>query len=138
MPKEIVTPAGVHRPTGYSHAIKKTGTPVFIAGQVALDADGRLVGEGDIEAQVEQVFRNLRAVVEACGGSMADIVKLTIYVTDLAYRPAVVAARQRYFPDGAYPASTFLVISSLAQPQCLVEIEAVAMIEEATKEREAR
>lgn len=129
MSKEIVNPPGVAAPQGYSHAVKKRGTPVFIAGQVALDADGKLVGEGDAAAQVEQVFRNLRTVIEGCGGTMADVVKLTIYVTDASYRGAVVAARQRHFPDGRYPASTYLVISALAVPQLLVEIEAVAMIE---------
>jgi enamine deaminase RidA (YjgF/YER057c/UK114 family) len=129
MAKEIVNPAALHTPTGYSHAVKKGGTPVFIAGQVALDAQGRLVGEGDVAAQVEQVYRNLRTVVEACGGTMDDIVKLTVYTTDPAHRPAIAAARQRHFKEGAYPASTFVVISALAQPQFLVEIEAVAMIE---------
>lgn len=129
MVKQIVNPTSMATPTGYSHAVKKSGTPVFIAGQVALDSQGRIVGEGDIEAQVEQVYQNLKTVVEACGGTMADIVKLNVYTTDLAYRPAIAAARQRYFPDGQFPASTFVVISSLAQPHFLVEIEAVAMIE---------
>jgi len=129
MPKQIVNPAGVSPPKGYSHAVRKSGTPVFLAGQVAYDADGKLVGEGDIAAQVEQVFQNIRTVVTACGGTMADIVKLTIYVTDVSHRPAVAAARLRHFADGQYPAATYLVISALAAPQFLVEIEAVAMIE---------
>ena len=128
MPGEIINPSSMPTPTGYSHAVKKGGMPVFIAGQVALDGEGRVVGEGDPVAQAEQVFRNLRTVVEACGGTMEDIVKLTVYTTDLAYRPAIAEARTRHFPDGQYPASTFLVISSLAQAQFLVEIEAVAMI----------
>jgi len=129
MAKQIINPAGMAKPTGYSYAIKKTGTPVFIAGQVALDSEGKLIGEGDITAQVEQVFQNLRTVVTACGGSMDDVAKITIYVTDAAYRPAVAAARQRHFAEGQYPASTYLVISGLAVPQLLVEIEAVAMID---------
>lgn len=129
MPKQIVNPAGVSKPKGYSHAVKKSGTPVFLAGQVALDADGTLVGEGDVAVQVEQVFQNLRTVVAACGGTMDDVVKLTIYVTDVSHRAAVAAARLRHFPDGQYPASTYLVISALAAPQFLVEIEAVAMLE---------
>jgi enamine deaminase RidA (YjgF/YER057c/UK114 family) len=129
MPKQIINPAGVAKPQGYSHAVKKSGTPVFLAGQVALDADGKLVGEGDVAVQVEQVFQNLRTVVTACGGTMGDIVKLTIYVTDVSHRAAVAAARLRHFPDGQYPASTYLVISALAAPPLLVEIEAVAMIE---------
>jgi enamine deaminase RidA (YjgF/YER057c/UK114 family) len=115
-------------PSGYSYAIKKSGSPVFIAGQVALDAEGKLVGEGDVAAQVEQVFRNLKTVVEACGGQLSDVVKINIYATAAAQRPAIAAARARWFPDGAYPASTYVVVAALAAPVFLVEIEAVAMI----------
>jgi len=126
--KQVINPAGMAPPSGYSYAVKKTGTPVFISGQVALDGGGKLVGEGDVAAQTEQVFRNLRSVVEGAGGTMDDIVKITIYVTDAAYRPAVTAARQRHFRDGQYPASTYVVVAGLAVPQLLVEIEAVALI----------
>ena len=129
MQKQIINPASMAPPTGYSHAVKKSGTPVFIAGQVALDGAGKLVGEGDAAAQAEQALQNLRTVVEACGGTIDDIVKITIFVTDAAYRPAVAAARQRFFPSGQYPASTYLVVSALAVPLLLVEIEAVAMID---------
>jgi len=128
MTKQNVNPAGMAPPSGYSYAVKKSGTPVFISGQVALDGDGTLVGEGDAAAQTEQVFRNLRTVVEACGGSMTDIVKITIFVTDPAYRPAVSAARLKYFKEGQWPASTYLVVAALAVPTMLVEVEAVAMI----------
>jgi len=128
MAKQIVNPPTMAAPAGYSYAVKKNGTPVFIAGQVALDGQGRLVGEGDAAAQAEQAFHNLRTVVEACGGTMDDIVKITVYVTDAAYRPAIAAARQRHFKEGQYPASTYLVVSALALPQLLVEVEAVAMI----------
>jgi enamine deaminase RidA (YjgF/YER057c/UK114 family) len=129
MSKRVIRPAGLHRTTGYNHAIVKAGQPVFIAGQVALDASGNLVGEGNIAAQADQVMANLRAVVAACGGTLDDIVKITIFTTDLAHRPAIAAARNRHFGTGDYPASTFLVVSSLADPRFLVEIEAVAMIE---------
>ena len=129
MAKQIINPTTMAKPTGYSYAVKKTGTPLFISGQVALDGQGKVVGEGDAAVQVEQVFQNLRTVVEAAGGSMDDIVKLNIYVTDAAYRPAIAAARQRHFKEGQYPASTYVVITALAVPQLLVEVEAVAMIE---------
>ncbi len=128
MAKQIINPPSMPAPRGYSYAVKKSGTPVYISGQVAIDGQGQLVGEGDAEAQVEQVFRNLGTVVEAAGGTLDDIVNLHIYVTDAAYRPAVVAARQRHFKEGQYPASTYLVISALALPQLLVEIEAVAIV----------
>jgi len=126
--KTVINPPELAPPSGYSYAIKKSGTPVFIAGQVALDGKGNLVGENDVAAQVEQVFANLRTVVAACGGSLDDVVKITIFVTDPAYRPAVAAARQKHFKEGQYPASTYLVVAGLAVPQLLVEIEAVAMI----------
>jgi 2-iminobutanoate/2-iminopropanoate deaminase len=126
--KTVINPPEMASPTGYSYAIKKTGTPVFISGQVALDGKGNLVGENDVAAQVEQVFANLRTVVDACGGTLDDVVKITIFVTDASYRPAVAAARQRHFKEGQYPASTYLVVAGLAVPQLLVEIEAVAMI----------
>ena len=126
--KTVINPPEMAAPTGYSYAIKKTGTPVFISGQVALDGKGSLVGENDVAAQVEQVFANLRSVVSACGGTLDDVVKITIYVTNASYRPAVAAARQRHFKEGQYPASTYLVVAGLAVPQLLVEIEAVAMI----------
>jgi enamine deaminase RidA (YjgF/YER057c/UK114 family) len=129
MGKTIINPKTMAPPPGYSYAVKKSGTPVFIAGQVSIDAQGRIVGEGDAAAQVEQVFQNLRTVVEACGGTMADIVKLNIYTTDAAYRSQIVAARQRHFKEGEYPASTYVVIAALAVPALLVEIEAVAMID---------
>ena len=128
MAKDIINPAGMAPPSGYSYAVRKSGTPVYISGQVALDAEGKLVGEGDAAAQTEQVFRNLRTVVEAAGGTMDDIVKITVFVTDPAYRPAVGAARLKHFRDGQYPASTYLVVSGLAIPQLLVEIEAIAVI----------
>src|SRR5262245_10450571 len=129
MAKTIINPPEMAPPSGYSYAIRKSGTPVFISGQVALDGQGHLVGENDAAAQVEQAFANLRTVVQACGGTLDDVVKLNIYVTDASYRPAVAAARQRHFKQGQYPASTYVVVSALAVPQLLVEVEAVAMIE---------
>jgi enamine deaminase RidA (YjgF/YER057c/UK114 family) len=129
MTKQIVNPSEVSSPTGYSHAVIKPGTPVHLAGQVAASVDGSLVGLGDIEAQARQVFANISAVVAGCGGSLDDIVKLTVFVTDLAFRPAVAKVRAELWPANDFPASTFLVVSSLALVDYLVEIEAVAMIE---------
>ncbi|MGH2603430.1 MAG: RidA family protein [Dehalococcoidia bacterium] len=124
----IVAPPFIHKTTGYSHAVR-AGNTLYIAGQVALDADGNLVGEGDIEAQVAQVWQNLKAVLGHAGGTVEDIVKITVFVTDIASRPAIAAARDAVFPNGRYPASTFLVVQSLARPELLVEIEAIAVLE---------
>lgn len=121
----VPTPS-VHPTTGYSHATR-VGNLLFIAGQIAKDKAGNLVGEGDIDAQAEQVFANLKAIVEDAGCSMDDIVKLTTYTVDLKYRPAIAEARKRYFRE-YLPPNTFLVISSLAEPAFLLEIEAVAAV----------
>ena len=129
MTRQIIKPDGMFNSPNYSHAIKKTGTPVFIAGQVAMDAQGNPVGEGDAGAQAQSALESVSRVVEAAGGTMGDIVKITVFTTDLAHRAAIGAARTGFFTAGEMPASTFLVVSSLADPRCLVEIEAVAMLD---------
>ena len=117
---------------GYSQAVR-AGNLLFVSGQVAVDERGQVVGGGDIRAHVDQVFKNLRAVVEA-GGSRLDLVtKLTFFTTSLDYLPAIREARRQMFGAvGAYPASTLVEISGLARPEYLVEIEATAVITDAT------
>jgi enamine deaminase RidA (YjgF/YER057c/UK114 family) len=132
--KEFSSPKTLIPPAGYSHIAKvNRGTIVYLAGQVASDASGKLVGEGNFEAQAEQVFRNLRIAVEAAGGTMADIVKLNIYLVaevDQAEVPKLRAIRNRYVNTERPPASTLVVVSRLAQPGWLIEIEAVAALDE--------
>jgi reactive intermediate/imine deaminase len=128
MSRQVVAPPFIHTTTGYSHAVR-AGNTLYIAGQVAVDPEGNLVGAGDIEAQVAQVWQNLKAIVGYAGGTVEDIVKITVFTTDIAHRPAIAAARDAVFPNGSYPASTFLVVQSLARPELLVEIEAIAVIE---------
>ena len=104
-----------------------------MSGQVSSDATGKLIGEGDFEAQVEQVFHNLKIAVEAAGGTMADIVKLNYYVVaelDQATVPKLRPIRDRYINVENPPASTFLVVTRLTRPGWLIEIEAVAAIED--------
>ena len=100
MSKEIFSPATLPPPVGYSHVAKvNKGTLVYLAGQVSSDASGKLVGEGNFEAQAEQVFRNVKIAVEAAGGTMADIVKMNIYLVaevDQAEVPKMRAIRDRY------------------------------------------
>ncbi len=130
--KEFLNPKALMPPVGYSHVAKvNSGTIVYVAGQVSSDASGKLVGEGDFEAQAEQVFRNLKAAVEAAGGTMADIVKLNVYLVaevDQADVPKMRAIRDRYVNAEKPPASTLVVVSRLARPGWLIEIEAVAAI----------
>ena len=132
--KEFISPKTLIPPAGYSHIAKvNRGTIVYLAGQVSSDASGRLIGEGNFEAQVEQVFRNLKIAVEAAGGTMADIVKLNIYLVaavDQAEVPKLRAIRNRYVNVENPPASTLVVVSRLAQPGWLIEIEAVAALED--------
>ena len=129
MTREIIRPDGIFNSPNYSHAMKKTGTPLFIAGQVAMDAQGTPLHEGDPAAQARAALQSMKTVVEAAGGTMADIVKITILVTDLAHRAALAPIRGEFFTSGEMPASTFLVVSSLADPRYLVEIEAVAILD---------
>jgi enamine deaminase RidA (YjgF/YER057c/UK114 family) len=133
MGKEIFSPATLPPPTGYSHIAKvNKGTLVYIAGQVSSDASGALVGEGNFEAQVEQVFKNVKLALEAAGATMADIVKLNTYLVAEVSQddlPKMRAIRDRYLNKEKPPASTLVVVSRLARPGWLIEIEAVAAID---------
>lgn len=132
MSKEIFNPPNMMKPVGYSHVAKVTGgTLVYIAGQVSADLSGNLVGEGNLEAQAEQVFKNLKMAVEAAGGTMADIVKLNVFLVAEVEEAEVQkfrAVRNRYLSAEKPPASTLVVVSRLARPGWLVEVEAVAAI----------
>ena len=128
MDREIIQPKSVHSTAGvgYSH-VARVGDTVYIAGQIALDRSGNLVGKGDIEAQAQQAFENLQAILKELGGSLNDIVKLTTYLTDRSQLEAFRRVRNRYLRD-PFPPNTLLFISGLAQPDYLVEIEAVAAL----------
>ena len=133
MTKEFFSPATLPPPVGYSHIAKvNKGTMIYLAGQVSSDASGKLVGEGDFGAQAEQVFRNLKIAVEAAGGAMTDIVKLNVYLVaevGQAEVPKLRAIRDRYVNKEKPPASTLVVVTRLARPGWLVEIEAVAALD---------
>ena len=134
MTKEFFSPATLPPPVGYSHIAKvNKGTMIYLAGQVSSDASGKLVGEGDFEAQAEQVFKNLKIAVEAAGGAMTDIVKLNVYLVaevGQAEVPKLRAIRDRYVNKEKPPASTLVVVTRLARPGWLVEIEAVAVLDQ--------
>lgn len=116
----------------YSHGMVAAGGElVVVAGQVAADRAGKLVGPGDAGAQTRQAFENIRAVLEAAGSSMRQIVRFQTFLTHASDIDAFMKARQevfpRYFPDGVYPPNTILVVSRLVLPELLVEIEAMAV-----------
>ena len=123
-------PASVSPPIKphYSNSVRtESGPLLFIAGQVALDADGKLVGEGDIRAQATQVLENIRNIVEANGGAMAEIAQVTVYVRDIDAFNSISDIRESYFPSDG-PASAIVEVSALAWPEFLIEIAAVAAL----------
>jgi 2-iminobutanoate/2-iminopropanoate deaminase len=129
-PVRIVPPGWdpeVSQRLGYSLGMKY-GSSLWIAGQVAVDELGRPVGQGDIEAQTRCVFERLRAIVEAAGGTMADVVKTTTYITNRSHRPVVNELRREFFEGPNYPTSTLLIVAGLALPEYLVEVDAVAVL----------
>ncbi|MFF4501150.1 RidA family protein [Streptomyces sp. NPDC001401] len=126
----ITAPDGVFPAAQYSHVVMGTGRFVAIAGQIALDEDGKPVGEGDPEAQARQVFENLRRCLAAAGATFDDVVKLTFFVTDMAHMPAIRAARAAHIPDDRLPAASAVQVAALVRPDFLMEIEAFAVVGE--------
>jgi len=129
---KIVTPKRFGPPLGmYSHGmVAPGGEIVVVAGQVGM-GEGRAVAVGDVGAQTRQALENVRAIVEAAGCTMQHVVRLQTFLTHAEDIPGFMAARAavfpKYFPDGAYPPNTLLVVSRLVQPELLVEIEAMAV-----------
>jgi reactive intermediate/imine deaminase len=123
-------PATLSTPAGYTHVVEVSGPAktIYISGQVALDARGTLVGAGDMQAQAEQVFKNLQAALAAAGATFGDIVKMNTYTTDMSQAQAIREVRARYFGSAAPPASTFVQVARLARPELLLEVEAIAVV----------
>ena len=125
-----VNPSGLVKPTGYTHVVvAPDGRTVYIAGQVAFDSTGAVVGQGDFAAQAEQVYRNLERALQSVGGSMADLVKTTTFITDIKNLPSLREVRSRRLSKTQPPANTLLQVSSLARPELLIEIEAIAILD---------
>jgi len=124
----IPAPDGLAPAAQYSHVVMGTGTFVAVSGQLALDEDGKIVGEGDAAAQARQVFENLSRCLAAAGATFDDIVKLTYFVTDVAHLPAIRAARAAHIPDDRLPAASAVQVAALVRPEFLMEIEAFAVL----------
>ena len=122
-------PDGMSKPTGYAHVVEVLGPAkmVYLAGQVASDAGGKIVGERDMKAQAEQVFKNLQTALAAAGATFGDVVKMTTYVTDMSQAQVIREVRSRYFGDTA-PASTLIGVPALANPSYMLEIEVIAAV----------
>jgi len=129
---EPIVPPGFGPPLGmYSHGmVVRAGDLVIVAGQVGLGADGRVPGD-DVISQTKQALENVRAVVEAAGCTMRDVVRLQTFLTRAEDIPGFMKARQElfptYFPDKVYPPNTLLVVDRLVRPELRVEVEAMAV-----------
>ncbi|MGH7834636.1 MAG: RidA family protein [Candidatus Binatia bacterium] len=110
----------------------RAGDLLFISGQSAIDGKGQLVGVGDFDAQAEQTFANLERVLRAGGSSLANVIKVTIFLRDMSNFPKIVEFRGRYFTP-PYPADTIVEVTSLYSPDALIEIEAIAVADEAAE-----
>jgi reactive intermediate/imine deaminase len=126
--EHYVRPDGMPPVNGYSHAVSFEGQLVVVSGQVPVDADGRLVGPGDPEAQVRQVFRNLECALAAAGATMDHIVKLTVFLTDMADLGVFRKVRGEYIRADRPPASSLVRVSGLVNPEWRIEVEALAAI----------
>jgi reactive intermediate/imine deaminase len=126
--EHYVRPEGLPPVSGYSHAVAFAGRIVAISGQVPADRDGRPVGPGDPAAQTRQVFENLTVALAAAGATMEHVVKLTVYLTDLADLDAFRQVRDEYISAGHPPASSLVEVSRLVHPDWRIEIEALAAI----------
>ena len=127
-------PPTLTKPTGYTHVVETVGAvkTVYISGQIAYDANGNVVGAGDMKAQAEQVFKNLETALKAAGATFADVVKMNTYITDMSKAPAVREVRARYFGETT-PASTFVEVKGLVRPELMLEIEVIAAVREGVR-----
>ncbi len=128
-----INPASLMKPVGYAHGWEaQGGKTVYIAGQVAMDKDGHVVGRGDLVAQFRQVCENLKAVVTARGGQLDDVLKLTLYVlskTEYKARGREIGAVYREYFGKHYPAMTLVEVKGLYDDDCLIEIEGIALVD---------
>lgn len=124
---ERVQPPGVYDPGRYAQCIR-TGNTLYLAGQVGVDENGKIVGRGDVEAQAEQVWRNIDTILRAAGADSRNIVKMTTYLVDMGDRETAMRVRARYLGDHL-AASTLVGTTALAQPDFLIEVDVTAVIE---------
>lgn len=133
MEKKFINPPTLATPRGYTHVVTATGgKTVFVAGQVAWDLKGEIVGKGDLRAQATQAYTNLRAALAAAGATPADVVKMNTYVVNFkaADLPVIREVRGQFFPQENLPASTLVGVQALALDGLLIEVEAVAVVKE--------
>lgn len=125
VPKLLPTPFGVWSPAILCEGASKT---LFVSGLTARDATGAIVGEGDYALQTRQVCENLKAAVEAAGGTLSDIVSVTVFTIDIEQFDVIHRIRREYFPQEP-PASTMVQVTRLVDKRCLIEINAIAVMD---------
>jgi enamine deaminase RidA (YjgF/YER057c/UK114 family) len=128
---ELINPVGLHTPQSYTQVAVATGSRlVFVAGQAADDAEGNLVGPGDLASQARQAFANLGRALAAAGARPEQVAKITIYVVHHRpeYLPLISAARIEVFGDHK-PTDTLLGVETLAEPGYLIEVDAIAVLD---------
>jgi len=127
---QYLNPPTLSAPTGYTHVVQvRGGRTIYVAGQVAFDQSGNLVGKGDFAAQATQVFENLKSALAAGGATFDNLVKVTTFVTDLSQMQTLRTIRAKYYGKNA-PASTLVQITKLAHVDLMIEIEAIAVVPE--------
>ncbi|TAK28189.1 MAG: RidA family protein [Chloroflexota bacterium] len=127
MPKEVIAPTNVHAARGYAHAYRVVNT-IYLAGQVGINPTGQLVGQDDVAVQCDQAYENIKRVLEAAGATMSDVVKITQYFKNIEDLAKIREVRKKHFGDH-YPAATAVQVASLAMPDLLIEVEAIAVID---------
>lgn len=123
-----IIPEGFYTHPSFSPAVRASGETIYVAGQLPLSPEGEIVGAGDIDAQLERIWFQIETILAAAGASLADIVRVTAYTTDVDYCPAIIAAREARFAASTPPASALVVVAGLALPGAVVEIDAVAVV----------
>jgi 2-iminobutanoate/2-iminopropanoate deaminase len=129
--KTAMNPPSVPAPIRgyYSNCVRvRAGSMLFISGQIGTDVNGQVVDKDDAAAQADQALRNIELLLKANGATMADVVKVTVYVTDIRYLDEIAPVRLKYFPENG-PASAIVEVSGLALPDLKVEIEAIAAVD---------
>jgi len=127
MDKAIPSSNRVAKPSGIFSQGLKVRNLIFISGQIAKNANGEVVGKGDIRAQTRQCIENLNAVLEAGGATLGNVVKVTVYVTHIEHLKAIDEVRAEYFEE-KYPASTLVEVNRLTNQNCMIELEAIAVM----------
>jgi enamine deaminase RidA (YjgF/YER057c/UK114 family) len=124
-----INASALAKPVGFSHVAEVSGgRTLYVSGITARDPSGKIVGPSDLKAQTRQVFENLKTILAASGATLDDVVKVTTFVTDLKDLKSFREVRDSYFPNRQLPASTFAQVVSLVQPEIMIEMEAIVVV----------